>query len=301
MPMLRLAFPLLLLSFLLDASIERLHAQFFDPTMEGVCPATTGYGAAYGYFIKAVANPDGQEHHLANKYCFTQDLDLSDEKSMDSSTNASSATASFSYHAGSGTLSLQAEVKASGHFIKVTDPGGFHTVNGQGLGNVTLWVKWADTFTLHSKTTKPAHDGMGVKVDPSQIVEITLKLLNKDQNQCTGIGDEGSVYKTSALLQAETDHKILIGGHENLYVNSDCNEQQNSGPIQVLLGVGQFRVEMGASAMVGAHAQHGNGFSETVDVKVKLGEYKFCMQVTKGPPDLTITSASGTVYTCPKK
>jgi hypothetical protein len=36
-------------------------------------------------------------------------------------------------------------------------------------------------------------------------------------------------------------------------------------------------------------------------VKVKLGEYQVCVQATKGPADLKITSASGTDYTCPKK
>jgi hypothetical protein len=52
---------------------------------------------------------------------------------------------------------------------------------------------------------------------------------------------------------------------------------------------------------LGADAENGDGNPETADVKVKLGEYQVCYQVLKGPADLTITSATGTDYACPKK
>jgi hypothetical protein len=83
-------------------------------------------------------------------------------------------------------------------------------------------------------------------------------------------------------------------------VDSDCQDQQNQGTIQVLLGLGQFRVELAASALVSGIAKHEDGYAETADVKVKLGEYQVCYQIVKGPADLMITSASGTDYTCPK-
>ena len=51
-----------------------------------------------------------------------------------------------------------------------------------------------------------------------------------------------------------------------------------------------------------AHHEVGQGVAgEEGDTKVKLGDYHFCILPTKGPADLTITSASGIDYTCKKK
>ena len=128
-----------------------------------------------------------------------------------------------------------------------------------------------------------------------------IRLLNNGHNRCSGGGGESNFYKTSVSLVAETDHKQIMGGHEDLNVDSDCQDQQTEGTIQVLLGLGQFRIQLSAFANLNGYAQHGDGYQETGDVKVKLGEYQVCVQVTKGPADLKITSESGTDYTCPKK
>jgi hypothetical protein len=301
MPNLRLVYPLIL-AFLLCASIGHLQAQFFDPSLAGVCPTPSSYGAAFGYFIKSNAYPGTDNHHLANKHCFSEERDLSDEKTMNSNAQASSAKTTCSYHVGSGRLNLQAEVNVTGHRATVPVSGGTMNLNGQGGGNVTIWVKWVDTFTLHSATTKPAPTVKGAVIDPAQVVEIRLKLLNKGHNQCIGGGSEGSVYKTAVLLQAETSDKQVMGGHESDNVDEDCNvEQTNQGTIQVLLGLGKFRIELAASALVSGMAKQEDGYAQTADVKVKLGEYQACYQVVKGPKDLKITSASGTDYACPKK
>jgi hypothetical protein len=141
----------------------------------------------------------------------------------------------------------------------------------------------------------------GAVIDPAQVVEVRLKLLNNGHNQCSGGGGTYNYYKTSVAFVAETSVKQVMGGHLNFDVDSDCKDQLNEGTIQVLLGSGQFRVELASSIVVNGYAQHGEGAAETVDVKVKLGEYQVCYQVVKGPADLKITSASGTDYTCSKQ
>ena len=296
--LLRLVHPLIL-AFLLHASIGHLQAQYFDPSLAGVCLTPPSYGAAFGYYIKTNATPGFDGHHLANKHCFSEERDLSDQNTMNSTAQASSATSTFSYHVGSGRLNIQAEVNVSGHRVTVPVSGGVSNLNGQAGGNITIWLKWVDTFTLHSATTKPA-PVKGTVIDPAQVVEIRLKLLNNGHNRCSGGGGEGGVYKTGVLLQAETSDKQVMGGHVDFDVDSDCQDQQNQGTIQVLLGLGQFRVELAASALVSGIAKHEDGYAETADVKVKLGEYQVCYQIVKGPADLMITSASGTDYTCPK-
>jgi hypothetical protein len=298
--MLRLVHPLTL-TFLLCAPIGHLQAQYFDPSLAGVCPTPSSYGAAFGYFIKSNADPGTDNHHLSIKHCFSEERDLSDEKTMNSNAQASSAKSTFSYHVGSGRLNLQAEVNVTGHKATVPVSGGKMTLNGQGGGNVTLWLKWVDTLTLHSATTKPVPKVKGAVIDPAQVVDIRLKLLNKGHNQCIGGGSEGSVYKTGVLLQAETSEKKVMGGQQAFDVNSDCQDQANEGTIQVLLGYGQFRVDLAASVLVGGMARQEDGYAQTADVKVKLGEYQVCYQVLKGPKDLKITSASGTDYACPGK
>jgi hypothetical protein len=266
--------------------------------------AVLGYGAAMSYFISSGAGgagPNGENHKLANKTCFSQDLDLSDQKTMNSSTAASSATTTYSYHVGSGRLNLQAEVKASGHKASIPISGGTYHAIGRGGGNVIMRLRWVDTLTLHSKTTKPAPKNDAV-IDPSQIVEILIKTLNKGHNQCSGGGTGKNYYKTSVVVFGETTQKDVMGGHESDNVDENCNDEQtNQGTIQVLLGLGQFRVELDAYTSVNGYAQPTEGNPETADVKVKLGEYQVCYQVTKGPKDLKITSASGTDYACSKK
>jgi hypothetical protein len=303
MPKLRLVI-LLILAFLPAASIGHLQAQF-DPEDSEVCPLPSwGYGAAMSYFISSGAGgagPPEENHKLANKTCFSQDLDLSDQKTMNSSTAASNGTTTYSYHVGHGRLNLQAEVKASGHKASIPIPGGTYHAIGRGGGNVIVRLRWVDTLTLHSATTKPAPKVNGAVIDPAQIVEIRLKLLNNGNNQCGGGGSESSYYTTSVALVAETSGKQVMGGHIDTDVDSDCKDQLNEGTIQVLLGYGQFRVELDAYASVNGYAQPTEGYAENVDVKVKLGEYQVCYQVVKEPADLKITSASGTDYACPKK
>ena len=301
MPNLRLVI-LLILAFLPAASIAHLQAQFDPQVAARVCPVPpTGYGAAMSYFVHSSATPGGESHHLANKTCFDQDLDLSDQNTMNSTTPASNATTSYSYHVGRGRLNLQAEANVTGHRQSVPIHGGTNNLNGRGSGDVIMWLYWVDQLTVHSATTKPVPKVKGAVIDPSQIVEIRIRLLNNGHNQCSGGGSGSNFYKTSVSLVAQTLDKQVIGGHEDLNVDSDCQDQQNQGTIQVLLGLGQFRIELGAYASLNGYAQHGDGYEETGDVKVKLGEYRVCMQVTKGPADLKITSASGTDYTCPKK
>jgi len=299
-PRLRLVI-LLILASLPAASIGHPQAQQYAPEPEGTCPEPTmGYGAAMSYFIGGGATPGGQNHHLANKNC-SPELDLSDQNTVNSTTPASSATLSYFYHVGRGRLNLQAEVNGTGHRAAVPIPGGTNNLNGRGGGHVDMWFRWVDTLTLHSATTKPAPQVKGVVIDPAQVVEIRLKLLNNGHNQCSGGGGTYNYYKTSVALVAETSVKQVMGGHLNFDVDSDCKDQLNEGTIQVLLGSGQFRVELASSIVVNGYAQHGEGAAETVDVKVKLGEYQVCYQVVKGPADLRITSASGTDYTCSKK
>lgn len=305
MPNLRLVV-LLALAFPLTASITHLQAQQqaqqFVPEAI-VCPVPpTGYGAAMSYFVHSSATPGGESHHLATKYCFNQDLDLSDQNTMSSTTPASSSTTTYSYHVGRGRLSLQAESNVTGHKKSIPVPGGTNNLNGRGTGEVVMWLYWVDQLTLHSKTTKPVPTGKGSVIDPSQIVEIRIKTLNHGTNQCSGGGTGKNYYKTSVVVFGETTEKFVMGGHESDNVDENCNDEQaNQGTIQVLLGLGQFRVHLGATIQLGADAEDGNGNQETADVKVKLGEYQVCYQVLKGPPDLTITSATGTDYTCPKK
>jgi len=159
-----------------------------------------------------------------------------------------------------------------------------NNANGRGGGNVYTWLRWVDVITLHSATTKPAPKVKGAVIDPAQVVEIRLKLLNNGHNVCSGGGSRNNFYKTSVALVAETSQKEVIGGYENMDVDSDCKEQQDEGTIQVLLGFGQFRVDLGAHADLGGYAQHGEGAQENVDVKVNLGEYQICIQVTKDQP-----------------
>lgn len=295
---LRLVIPLIS-AFMFYASIGHLQAQFDPQVAARVCPVPpTGFGAAMSYFVHASATPGGESHHLANKTCFDQDLDLSDQNTMNSTTPASNATTTYSYHVGRGRLSLQAEANVLGHRVSVPISGGTNNLNGTGSGSVVLWLYWVDQLTLHSKTAKPVSKDFP-EIDPSQIVEIRITLLNNGHNQCSGGGSENNFYKTSVSLVA--GDKQVIGGHENLDVDSDCQDQQNQDTIQVPLGLGRFRIKLGASASLNGYAQHGDGYQETSDVKVKLGEYQVCMKVTKGPADLKITSDSGTDYTCSKK
>ncbi len=301
--MLRLVYPLIL-AFLFNASIGHLHAQF-DPEDSEACPLPSwGYGAATSYFISSGAGgagPPEENHKLADKTCFSQDVDASDQKTMNPSTAASSATTTYSYHVGQGRLNLQAEVNASGHKTSIPISGGTYHAIGRGGGNVIVRLRWVDTLTLHSATTKPVPSGKGAVIDPAQIVEIRLKLLNNGKNQCSGGGSKSSYYTTSVGLVAETIGRQVMGGHIDADVDSDCTDQVNEGTIQVLLGIGKFRVELGTYASVNGYAQPIDGYAENVDVKVKLGEYQVCYQVVKGPADLKITSASGTDYACAKK
>ncbi len=300
MPKLPLVSPLIL-AFMFFASIGHLQAQFDPQIAARVCPVPpTGFGAAMSYFVHASATPGGESHHLANKTCFDQDLELSDQNTMNSTTPASTATTTYSYHVGRGRLSLQAEANVTGHRQAVPIHGGTNNLNGTGSGNVVLWLYWVDQLTLHSKTTKHISKDFP-EIEPSQIVEIRIKLLNNGHNQCSGGGSGDNFYKTSVSLVADDGERRGIGGHEDLNVDSDCQDQQTEGTIQVVLGFGQFRIELGAFASLNGYAKHGDGYQETGDVKVKLGEYQVCVQVMKGPADLKITSESGTDYTCSKK
>lgn len=300
MPRIPLAISLLF-AFLLYPSIARPQQQF-DPEGTKACPMpSSGYGAQMSYFIYASALPGGDTRRMANKNCPDQDLDLSDDKTYNSNTKASNATTTLSYHVGSGRLNLLAEANVTGHRASVPIHGGTNNLNGKGSGNVTMWLRWVDTLTLHSATTKQLNKDYPV-IDPSQIVQIQLKLKNVGKNQCTGGGIGDNFYTTSVLLLGEDTEKRPMGGHDDMSVNSDCTqEQQNEGTIQVLLGVGKFRIHLSADVSLNAVAQHGDGYAETSDVKVKLGEYQVCYQVLKGPKDLKITSASGTDYLCSKK
>lgn len=300
MPRLHLVIPLIL-AVIFYASIAHPQAQLGPQVAARVCPVPpTGFGAAMSYFVHAAASPGGESHHLANKTCFDQDLELSDQHTMNSTTPASNATTTYSYYVGRGRLSLQAETNVSGHRVSVPIHGGTNNLNGTGSGSVVLWLYWVDQLTLHSKTTKHLSKDFP-EVDPSQVVEIRMKLLNNGRNQCSGGGSGDNVFRTSVSLVADTSDKQVIGGHNNLDADSDCQDQQNQGTIQVHLGLGQFRIKLGAYVSVNGYAQHKDGYQETGDVKVKLGEYQVCVQVTKGPADLKITSESGTDYTCPKK
>jgi hypothetical protein len=292
---------LLILAFLPAVSIAHLQAQSDPRVATRACPVPpTGYGAAMSYFVHSSATPGGVNHRLANKTCFEQDLELSDQNTMNSTTPASTATTTYSYHVGRGRLTLQAEANVTGHRQLVPIHGGTNNLNGTGSGNVNMWLYWVDQLTLHSATAKPVSRDFP-DIEPSQIVEIRIRLLNNGHNQCSGGGSENNFYKTSVSLVADSAGRQVIGGHEDLNVDSDCQDQENQGTIQVVLGLGQFRVELGAYASLNGYAQHGDGYQEASDVKVKLGEYQVCVQVTKGPADLKITSASGTDYTCPKK
>ena len=154
MPKLRLVVPLSL-AFLFYASIGHLQAQPGPQVAARVCPVPpTGFGAAMSYFVKSSATPGGESHHLANKTCFDQDLELSDEHTMNSTTPASNATTTYSYYVGRGRLSLQAEAKVLGHRVSVPISGGTNNLNGTASGNVVLWLYWVDQLTLHSKTAK---------------------------------------------------------------------------------------------------------------------------------------------------
>ena len=107
MPNLRLVI-LLILAFLLTAAITHLQAQQYGPEPEGMCPEpTTDYGAAMGFFISAGATPGGESRKLANKTCYNQDLELSDQKTYSSSSPASNATTTYSYDVGRGRLKPQ--------------------------------------------------------------------------------------------------------------------------------------------------------------------------------------------------
>jgi hypothetical protein len=212
MPNLRLVI-LLILAFLLTAAITHLQAQQYGPEPEGMCPEpTTDYGAAMGFFISAGATPGGESRKLANKTCYNQDLELSDQKTYSSSSPASNATTTYSYDVGRGRLKLQAEVKASGHKTPVPISGGTYNANGRGGGNVYAWLQWVDTLTLHSATTKPAPKVKGAVIDPAQVVEISLKLLHNGQNVCSGGGGNYNFYKTSVSLVGDTgsDRQVMF-------------------------------------------------------------------------------------------
>jgi hypothetical protein len=253
------------------------------------------YGTAMSLFVYASAFPNGDPHRLADKRCFSHEPELSGQNSMESTGPRASSTVTYSYHVGQGRLGLEAEVKASGH-----QRGTPEKLGGQGSGNVMLWVWWVDLFTLHSATTKPPPTQKGAPIDPSQVVEIRLRLLNDGPNQCTG-GGHNFFYKTNVILSGQGTSKQAVGGQPNTDVNSNCQDTLDEGTIQALLGLGKFRVELAALITLGGEAMDADGYLETGDVKAKLGEYHFCLYPTKGPADLKITSASGIDYTCPKK
>jgi hypothetical protein len=294
-----LAIPLFL-AFLLTVTMT--YAQAGDITAhDGEClrPPKSFGAAAYSY-IAAIASPNGENTHLAEKHCFSQELDVSGEKTKDSSSDpAAHATGSYSYHVGRGRFNLQAEVNVAGHHA----PQGNKTVYGWAGGNVQLMLWWVDYFNLHSATTKPVViTKKGADIDPSQVVKIRLRIFNNGQNECSGGGAKDSVYKTSVLFKAQASANYeFIGGHEDMDVDSNCKrgEQQETDDIEVVLGNGQFAIELAANILINSTAKQDDGYSPKNDLKVKLGEYQICYQVLNGPPDLKITSASGVDYTCP--
>lgn len=290
----------LVLGFPLTLPVGRLHAQYVDPVESKQCPVpATGFGAAMSYFVGSGATPGGENHKLANKTCFNNDLELTDENTFTSTTPASSSTTSYSYHVGSGRLSVQAEVNVTGHKAAVPIHGGTNHLVGRGSGHVTGWLYWVDHLTFHSATTKPLPTVKGSVIDPAQVVEVRLRLWNQSKNRCSGGGAGDNFYTTSVLLAADSTWEQPIAGHQDLNVDSNCQDDpQNQGTVQVLLGVGQLRLLLGAEVMMNGYAQAGE--TETADVRVKLGEYRVCMKVLKGPSDLTITSASGVDYTACK-
>ena len=130
-----------------------------------------------------------------------------------------------------------------------------------------------------------------------------MRLLNDSKNQCTGAGGQ-FYYKTFVNLVASgAEKKLMVGGQQYTDVNSGCRDQLDRGTVQVLLAHGHFRVELAVIAVMGGAATHDleDRQVEEGDVKVKLGNYHFCIEKIKGPSDLTITSASGIDYSCKKK
>jgi hypothetical protein len=296
MPTMRLVIPLLL-AFPLTLPISHLHAQYVDPVESHQCPVpATGFGAALSYFIGSTATPGGENHRLANKICFNNDRDLSDQNTMTSTTPASSATTSYSYHVGSGRLSVQAEVNATGHRADVPISGGTNHLVGRGGGHVSMWLYWVDLLTFQSAATKPLPTAKGA-IDPAQVVEVQVTLRNQHRNQCSGGGTGNNFYTTSVGLVTNNATMQPIGGHTDMSVDSDCLDQQVQDTTQVLLGLGHLRIELSARIQMNGFAQ-GEEAPETADVKVKMGEYRVCLKVLKGPSDLKITSASGVDYTC---
>jgi hypothetical protein len=271
---------------------------------DGCFTPPVGFGSAMKLYVYASATPGGSVRQLVDKRCFSPEIELSGGKSMDSTGDHASATASYSYHSDHGGVGLEEEVKASGHSI------GNGKGSGWGNGTVNLFVWWTDLFTLHSATTKPvpppAPTQKGAKetpIDPSQVVDISVRLLNDSKNQCTGAGGH-FYYKTFVNLVADgAANKLMVGGQQYTDVNSGCQDQLDRGTVQVLLAHGHFRVELAVISVMGGAATHDvqDRQVEEGDVKVKLGNYHFCIEPVKGPSDLKITSASGIDYLCKKK
>lgn len=278
-----------------------------DPESGDTCftPPSMGFGSAMKLQAYASAMPGGENRRQVDKRCFSPEFELSDQKSLDSTGDHASATTSYSYHLDHGVIGLEQEVKASGHLI----PG---KQGGSGDGMMNLYVWWSDAFTLHSATTKPIPPQetreKGVKetpIDPSQVVDISVRLLNDGNNQCSGAGGT-FYYKTFVtLIAAGASNRTMMGGQQQYSdTNWSCKDQSDRGTIQVLLAHGKFRVELMVMSVMGGSARHevGQGVAgEEGDAKVKLGDYHFCILPTKGPADLTISSASGIDYTCKKK
>ncbi len=266
----------------------------------------SGFGSAMKLQAYASTTPNGNNRRQVDKRCFGPEFELSGENTMDSTGDHASATTSYSYHVDHGSVGLQEEVKASGHTISNAKGSGW----GNGLLNLFAW--WTDSFTVQSSTTKPIPPQQarekGVKetpIDPSQVVDISVRLLNDGKNQCSGAGGK-FYYKTFVTLIADgAANRMMVGGQQQYSDTSwSCQDQMDRGTVQVLLAHGKFRVELAVMSVLGGAAQHevGQGAAgEEGDVKVKLGDYHFCILPIKGPADLKITSASGIDYTCKKK
>ena len=252
------------LAFLLNLPIT--HAQAGDVgAHDGEClRPPKSFGAAANNYIAATSSPGGDTAHLADKHCFSQELDWSGEKTKDSSSDPyASATSSYSYHVGRGRLNLQAEVKVAGHDVKQAAGAGTKTTHGWANGHVELWLWWVDYFTLHSATTKPLPKNHE-PIDPAQVATIRLRIFNNGQNQCSGGGSTDSYLRTTVFFKAQASASYQsIGGHDDMNVDSNCKggEQQETNDIEVVLGNGQFRVELAANVTLHSTAKQEAGYA----------------------------------------
>jgi hypothetical protein len=270
-------------------------------------------GRFFGYFVFLTANAEvggAKNDSKKEETCWVSGLSASGQNRLESHGQYAGLTTEYSYAVGPTGISASARLYGQVNNTKM----------GGGSGHADLWLMWHDTLTFHSKTLSQVTAGDFHKGNPkaqdlaagSQI-KVAVRYMQSPP-QCSGEKDKFQ-YQTGVVAAF---YGVLGGGGvgppgevpkqapngtpvngDNWFIRSHkCGIPSGSSLHYIEVANGydfffQITVDAETAAYLAA-PDYPEGH-----LKVELSGMRMCIVRPEWPKDLTITSASGTDYSCP--